>query len=91
MHTDMITETIPEIISYLRNTYGQLSPAQLKEHNRTIYDMVYNLATTSNSVFNNIQDFEDIGILLQNTKMDMQLITYAYLVFQKAGIFMTSL
>ena len=77
----MINETIPEIATFLRNTYGQLSPAQLKEHERAIDDMVYNPATTINSVFNKIQDFQDICILLQNTKTDMQLITYAYLVF----------
>ena len=91
IHTDMINESIPQIITFLRDTYGQLSPSQLKERERAIDDMIYNPATTIDSVFNKIQEFQDICILLQNTKTDMQLITYAYLVFQRAGIFMTSL
>ena len=87
----MINETIPELSNFLSNTYGQLSPAQLKECEEDIENMVFNSATTIDDVFNKIQDFQDIFILLQNTKTDMQLITYAYLVFQKAGIFMTNL
>ena len=64
MHTDMINEPIPEIFTFLKNTYGQLSPAQLKESKRAIDDMVYNPATTIDSVFNKILDFQDICILL---------------------------
>ena len=40
MHMNMMNETIPEIISFLSNTYGQLSPAQLKEREKAIDDMV---------------------------------------------------
>ena len=87
----MINETIPEIINFLSNTYGQLSPAQLKERERAIDNMVYNPATTIDSVFNKIHDFQDICILLKHIKTDIQLITYTYLVFQKVGILMTSL
>ena len=68
LHTDMINETIPEIVTFLRDTYGQLSSAQLKERERDIDNMVYNPATTIDSVFNKIQDFQDMCILLQNTK-----------------------
>ena len=53
--------------------------------------MVFNPVTTIDGLFNKIQNFQDICILLQNTKTDMQLFTYACSVFQKAGIFMTSL
>lgn len=91
IHTDMINDTIPMIFGFLRDTYGNLSPSQLKARERVIDDMIYNPSLTIDSVFNKIQDFQDICILLQNTKTDTQLITYAYLVFQKTGIFMTSL
>ena len=79
------------IFGFLRDTYGNLSPSQLKARERVIDDMIYNPSLTIDSVFNKIQDFQDICILLQNPKTDTQLITYAYLVFQKTGIFMTSL
>ena len=66
MHTDMINETIPETFTFSRNTDGQLSPAQFKEQERAIEDMMYNPTTTIDSIFNKIQDFQDICILLQN-------------------------
>ena len=60
----MINETIPEIITFLRDTYGQLSPSQLKERERAIDDMIYNPSTNIDSVFNKIQEFQGICILL---------------------------
>ena len=57
MHTDMINETIPEIINLLSSTYCQLSPAQLNEREKAKDDMAFNLTTTIDSVFNKIQDF----------------------------------
>ena len=53
--------------------------------------MIYNPAKTIDSVFNNIQDFQDICVLLQNSKSNTQSITYTYLVFQKTGVFVTIL
>ena len=53
--------------------------------------MTYAPSKSIDSVFNRVQDFQDICSPLQNRKTDMKLVTYAYLVFQKAGIFMTSL
>ena len=37
----MINETIPDIITFLRDTYGQLSPLQLKERKKVYgrYDL----------------------------------------------------
>ena len=76
----MINKTILEFFIFLRDTYGQIFPAQLKERERAIDDMVYSPATTIESVFNKIRDFQDMCVLLQNTKTDTQLITYTYLV-----------
>ena len=57
MHMEMLNETIPKIINFLSNSYGQLSPVQLKERKKAIDDIVLNPATTIDSVFNKIQDF----------------------------------
>ena len=43
------------------------------------------------TVFNKIQEFNDLCTLLDNGKTDTQLVTYAYLIFQKTGIFMDGL
>ena len=87
----MINDTIPEIITFLRDTYGKLSPSQLKERERVIYHMIYDPSQPIDSVFNKIQDFNDLCMLIQNQKTDTQLVIHAYLVFQKTGFFMTSL
>ena len=41
--------------------------------------------------FNQIQYFQDLCIMISNDKTDTQLVTYAYLIFQKSGIFMDGL
>ena len=53
--------------------------------------MVYDPATNVDTVFNKIQEFLDLYNLLDNGKTDTQLVTYAYLIFQKTGIFMDGL
>ena len=72
-------------------TYGHLSPLELKERERGLDDMIYDPSQNVDSVFNKIQDFQDICTLISNGKTDTQLVTYAYLCFQKTGIFQTSL
>ena len=89
--TDMINSSIPDIFTFLKDTYGNLSPAQLRERERVIDDLVYDPAHSVDTVFNKIQFFQDLCELLNNGKTDKQLVTYAYLCFQKTGIFQNSL
>ena len=89
--TDMINSSIPDIFTFLRDTYGKLSPAQLRERERAIDDLVYNPEQNVDTIFTQIQTFQDLCELLKNGKTDTQLVTYAYLCFQNAGIFQNSL
>ena len=89
--TDMITSTIPVIFGFLQLNYGNLSPSELKERERTLDDMIYDPSQNVDSIFNKIQEFQDMCTLISNEKTDTQLVTYAYLCFQKTGIFQTSL
>ena len=81
--TDMITSTISAIFTILRDIYGYLSPSQLKEYKRNIDDMIYDPSQNIDSVFNKVQEFQDLCTLLNNAKTDTQLVTYAYLCFEK--------
>ena len=54
-------------------------------------EMVYDPSQGIDTVFTYIQDFQDLCTLLHNPKTDIQLVTYAYLIFQRNTIFMTSL
>ena len=85
-----MNHTIEQIITFLRDTYEHISPSQLKEHERAINNMVCNPAHSIATVFNMIQVFQDLCALIQNQNTNTQLVTYAYLFFEKIGIFMTS-
>ena len=52
---------------------------------------MYDPSQNIDSIFNKIQDFQDLCTLIHHGKTDTQLVTYAYLVFQQSGIFMNSL
>ena len=56
-------------------------------HTEDYHDTSCNIDT----VFKKIQDFQDLCIMINNDKMDTQLVTYVYLIFQKSSIFMDSL
>ena len=89
--SDTIQCSILDIFSFLKTTYGRLSPGQLKEKEMLIDNFVYDPATNVDTVFNAIQAFNELCVLLNNAKSDTQLVTYAYLIFQKNGIFMEGL
>ena len=89
--TDMIQCSIQDIFDFLRTTYGKLSPAQLKAKENTIDSIIYDPSCNVDTIFNKIQDFQDLCVMLNNNKTDTQLVTYAYLIFQKTGVFMDGL
>ena len=89
--TDMIQCPIPNIFTFLRTTYGKLSAVQLKEKENDIDQLIYDPSCNVDTIFNKVQDFQDICVMIGNGKTDTQLVTYAYLIFQKTGIFMEGL
>jgi hypothetical protein len=52
---------------------------------------VYDPSTNVETIFNHIQDFQDICGLLNKAKTDTQLVDTAYFIFQKSGLFRDSL
>ena len=91
VHTDSITDPIPDILDFLQNTYGKLTTGQLKAKEAEVDDTVYDPSVSVDSVFNKVQDLQDICTLLGKHKTDTQLVDMSYLIFQKSGIFMDSL
>ena len=61
--TEMLNNSIPDIFTFLSTTYGQLSPGELKEHENKINNLVYDLSHNADTVFNKIQEFEDLCTL----------------------------
>lgn len=89
--TDMIHQSLPEIFNFLKLNYGQLSPHQLKQKESEIDNLVYDPETHINTIFNKIQNFQDICQLVNQPKQDYQLVNMAYIIIQKVPIFHDSL
>ena len=89
--SDTIQCSILDLFSFLKSTYGHLSPTELKEKEMVIDNFVYDPSTNVDMVFNAIQNFNELCTLLNNARSDTQLVTYAYLIFQRTGIFMEGL
>ena len=68
-----------------------MTTGQLKAKEAEVDDTVYDPSVSVDSVFNKVQDLQDICTLLGKHKTDTQLVDMSYLIFQKSGIFMDSL
>ena len=53
--------------------------------------MTYNLASPIDTVFNTIQEFQDLCKLVNKAKNDNKLVDMAYIIFQNSGAFTDSL
>ena len=89
--TDMIHESIPEIIKYLQTNFGKISEHELNDKEDTLKGMVYDPTSPVQTVFNKIKSFQDLCTLLQKPKTDGQLVTLGYLIFSKTRLFMDAL
>ena len=67
-HTDMIHHSIPRIFNFLKINYGQVSPQQLKQRETEMDNVVYDPSSHVNSVFNKLQEFQDIYNLVDQPK-----------------------
>ena len=58
-------------------------PAQLKEKEKDVDSLLCDPSYDVDTIFNKIQDFQDLCVMIENPKTDTQLVTYAYLIFTK--------
>ena len=86
-YTDMVNDTIPDTFTFLHKFYGKLTTGQFKVVESEKDDLVYDPSTNVDKIFNKIQDFQDLCLLIGKTKSDTQSVDMAYLIFQKSGIF----
>ena len=77
----MVNDAIPDIFSFLHKPYGKITTGQFKVVESEIDDLIYDPATNVDTIFNKIQDFQDLCLLIGKTKSDTQLVDMAYLIF----------
>ena len=89
-HTDMINESIPDIMLFLLTNYGQLSDPQLLQKEQDLIAFTYNPQDQPDVVFNEIDDYSDLCDII-NPIDDRKKLQLSYCIFQKTGIFRDTL
>ena len=88
---DMISSTIPQIMTYLTSSYGKVSEEQFEIKEKELKDFIYNPSLPIDIVFNKIDFFSDLCDMTNNTLTDRRKIQLAYLILSRARVFRESL
>ena len=70
LYTDMVNDTIPDIFTFLHESYGKITTGQFKVMESVIDDLVYDHSMNVDEIFNKIQDFQYLCLLIGKTKSD---------------------
>ena len=89
--TDMINDSIPDIISFLQQSYCRLSPQEMSTREEALKRMTYNPDLHVNVVFNTIKKFQTLCQLVKKPKTDDQWVDIAYIIFSKSEAFKDTL
>ena len=82
-HTDMINDSIPDIISFLIDTYGKLSDADMLHREQALTALVFDTTKPVEFVFNAIDEFAILMELNDSAISDRRKVQLAYVIFQK--------
>ena len=85
--TGQFTGTVYQIIVYLQNTYGKISPGQLSAFEQEVTHFHYDPVTPIDIVYNKVEDLIEYGELARNPFSQLQTITKAYNIINKTGTF----
>ena len=91
INTDMINETIPEILEFLQTNYGRITEEELVQKEEDLCNYDYNPQAPVDKVFSQVTLFQDLCTITNNDKMDKQLCQIAFLIFNRARAFVDSL
>ena len=89
--TYMIQDPIPDIITFLQDTYGKITPQELADREDALRNFHYEPWKPVDLVFNKITQYKDLCELCHNQKTDTQLVQLAYLIFNKTRIYTDAL
>ena len=89
--TQMIQSPIPDIIAFLQDSFGQITPQELADREDALKNLTYDPWKPVDLVFNKINQFKDLCELCKNQKTDTQLVQLAYLIFIRTRTFTEAL
>ena len=89
--SDMINDSIPDIITFLQTNYCQLTEQELSDREDRLKNSVFNPEDHVDLMFNKIKAFADLCVMTGNDKTDGQLVSIGYLIFNRTKAYMDSL
>ena len=72
--TNTLTDSIPDILNYLVQTYGDISDTELSETETNLKDKLFDITQPIIVMYNEIQDLQDLAIAATNAYSDKQLV-----------------
>ena len=89
-NTGQFTGNVLQILQYLQNTYGTISPSQLAVFQKEGTEMHYDPVTPVDNIFNKIENLLEYGELAHCPFSQLQTIAIAYNLINKTGKFRES-
>ena len=89
--TNKINKTIPDILTYLFETYGDVSPQELMSLRSQIENMTFDPTEPVDAIFTEIEDFADIADTINDPISTIQKCKLAYVVLQNTKRFKSGL
>ena len=89
--TNKINKTIPQILKYLFETFGDVTPKEFKQLRDQVESMVFDPTEPVDTIFSEIEDLENIADMADNPMRERQKIDMAYLIIQNSKKFNSSL
>ena len=89
--TNKLNKTIPEILTHLFVTYGDVTPSDLRELTSRVENLTFPSAEPVDTIFSEIDDLAAIAEIAGAPITATQKINIAYIHFQKFQIFKSSL
>jgi hypothetical protein len=85
--SNSLRDSVYEILSYLQDVYGRVSPQMLEDSDNELRNMVYNTQQPIDIVFNAVEDYVDFADLGQQAITQQQTIGKAYVIINKTRRF----
>ena len=88
---DVINISIPAIMDYLINAYGQVKPEEYRALKAEVEEHVYDPMLPIDVLFNNLEFFSDLSDFVEKPIQDSEKVDIIYIVLNRCGVFQDSL
>ena len=78
-----IQRTIPEILEFLFDRYGQIKDEDLREKEEEMKELKYELVDPIVNIFYEIEDLKDLGVAADNEYSEQQLVKFGRHIIKK--------